>query len=515
MKKDLFLIIAVYLLACMAVMPYVKWYVDNPDSLQYVNIAHHILEGRFTTAINGYWGPLISWLLIPFILFFDDGIVAFKFLQMAVGIFVIMRWLRFLMFVDVNEKWKRYLGFAIVPFMVSYSLLNLTPDLLFMGLLFSLMIELIKWLEKQSDGDRIGKTGALMFLTKAFGLPLFIFLFCFVVWMKDERIPKFTLKKILLPFVTVAGVWIILLSLKYGKFTVSESARFNFTYEVAPTVGKQVQLPVLGNGLLKPANEFAISAWEEPASQITLTPIDPVKDFAYYLSIINRNLQSIYFHDFRNQLGWIFIFFLIIFLIRKRSHEIIPLWIKISLLVICTIYIGYSLILVHERYIWICTLLFIPTTFYFIEKSLPANPGISQIRLIIIIPVLILLLKRPTKEVLMCGDRNVNSLQLYHAYFSPKTTMSIFYRPDIELHSAIETMRRIIPPGSTFASIKRSDTERDGYAQSQLIAYELHGKYLGQTVETDSAFTGYLISWQVESGEKVFDGDRGVKVFRR
>ena len=225
MKKDLLLIIAIYLLACMAVMPYVKWYVDNPDSLQYVNIAHNILEGRFATSINGYWGPLISWVLVPFILFFDDGIVAFKFLQMAIGVFVIMRWLSFLMFVDVNEKWKRFLGFAIVPFMVSYSLLNLTPDLLFMCLLFSLMIELIMWLEKQSDGSRIGKTGALMFLAKSFGLPLFIFLFCFVVWMKDERIPKVTLKKILLPFVSVAGLWIILLSVKYGKFTVSEGVQ--------------------------------------------------------------------------------------------------------------------------------------------------------------------------------------------------------------------------------------------------------------------------------------------------
>ena len=93
--------------------------------------------------------------------------------------------------------------------------------------------------------------------------------------------------------------------------------------------------------------------------------------------------------------------------------------------------------------------------------------------------------------------------------------MSIFYRPDIELHAAIETMRRLIPPGSTFASIKRSDTERDGYAQSLLIAYELHGKYLGQTVEADSTFKGYLISWKEESGERLYDGDRGVKVYRR
>ncbi|MBK6988564.1 MAG: hypothetical protein IPH33_10215 [Bacteroidetes bacterium] len=59
----------------------------------------------------------------------------------------------FLVFVDVEEKWKRVLGFVIFPFIVSYSLLNLTPDLLFVGILFALIIELIRWLDKQTDGS--------------------------------------------------------------------------------------------------------------------------------------------------------------------------------------------------------------------------------------------------------------------------------------------------------------------------------------------------------------------------
>lgn len=529
MKKDFLLIIAIYILACLGVMPYVKWYVDNPDSLQYINIAHHILDGRLTLAVNGYWSPLITWLLAPFILIFSDGIVAFKYLQMAIGIFVIRKWLLFLVFVDIEIKWKRFLGFVIIPFMVSYSLLNLTPDLLFVGILLSLIVELIRWLDKQSDGSKIGKLGAGLFLTKSFGLPLFIFLFCFVIWMKDERIPKFTLKKILLPFGTISLVWIILLSVKYGKFTISESAKFNFTYEVAPTPGKTVQLPVLGNGLLEPSNNHAISAWEEPASQIQLTPLDPIGDFSYYLSIVNRNLQSIYFHDFRNQIGWVFIFFFIIYLIRKKADDTIPLWIKISLLVICTLYFGYSLILVHERYIWICTLLFIPMIVFFIDKifaSFPlsgigeiniiqATKRISEIKLILLIPVLILCIKRPAKEVLMCGDRDVNALQLYHAFRSPIETMSIFYRPDIKLHDDIEKLKRIIPQNSNIASIKKTDPERDGYASTLLVAYECKSKYFGQTFEVDSTFKGYLVSWKEEAGEKDFDSEGGVKVFRR
>ena len=115
----------------------------------------------------------------------------------------------------------------------------------------------------------------------------------------------------------------------------------------------------------------------------------------------------------------------------------------------------------------------------------------------------------------MCGDRKVNSLQLFHAFFSPQTTMSIFYRPDIELHNDIEKLRRIIPANSTSASIKKTDNERDGYAQTLLMAYELKGKYLGQSFEVDSTFKGYLVSWKEETGEKVIDSERGVKVYRR
>ncbi len=238
MKKDFLLIAAVYLLACTAVMPFVKWYVDNPDSLQYVSIAHHILGGRWALAVNGYWSPLISWMLVPFIYIFDDGIIAFKYLQMAIGVYVIAKWLSFLSLTEIEDKWKRVLGFAIIPFVISYSLNNLTPDLLFVGILFALIVAIIRWLEKQSDGQKIGQLGALLYLTKAFALPLFIFLFAITYWMKDERLTKATVKKIIYPFILISGIWILCLSIKYGKFTISESAKFNFTYEVAPIVGK-------------------------------------------------------------------------------------------------------------------------------------------------------------------------------------------------------------------------------------------------------------------------------------
>ena len=514
MKKDFLLIAAVYLLACTAVLPFVKWYVDNPDSLQYVSIAHHILGGRWALAVNGYWSPLISWMLVPFIYIFDDGIIAFKYLQMAIGVYVIAKWLSFLSLTEIEDKWKRVLGFAIIPFVISYSLNNLTPDLLFVGILFALIVAIIRWLEKQSDGQKIGQLGALLYLTKAFALPLFIFLFAITYWMKDERLTKATVKKIIYPFILISGIWILCLSIKYGKFTISESAKFNFTYEVAPIVGKDTQLPVLGNGLLKPANDFAVSAWEEPASQVRLTSLDPIHDLSYYGKVVKRNVLSIYYHDFRHQIGSVFLLLFVIYLIRKKKEKRIPVWVIISLLVIVGLYFGYSLILVHERYIWICSLLFLPTTFFFVKETFP-NIGLKQFVEIGLIAFLLFAIKRPMKEVILCGDRSVNKLQLFHTFISPMESMEVFYRKDKQLHDDIEKLKRIIPESSNFASIRNFNPERDGYASSLLIAYELHGKYWGQTQERDSTFKGYLVRWKEEVGEKVFDSDGGVKVYRR
>ncbi|MHC4720172.1 MAG: hypothetical protein ACYSYT_06835, partial [Planctomycetota bacterium] len=44
-------------------------YQINPDGISYISVAQKYLAGDFAGAINGYWGPLYSWLLMPFLYF--------------------------------------------------------------------------------------------------------------------------------------------------------------------------------------------------------------------------------------------------------------------------------------------------------------------------------------------------------------------------------------------------------------------------------------------------------------
>ena len=48
----------------------------NPDGLAYIRIAQYYLNGQTALMISGYWGPLLSWLIVPWLLVFDDPLLA-------------------------------------------------------------------------------------------------------------------------------------------------------------------------------------------------------------------------------------------------------------------------------------------------------------------------------------------------------------------------------------------------------------------------------------------------------
>ena len=42
-------------------------YLLNADGTSYISIANQYWRGNWGQAVNGFWGPLLSWLLIPFL----------------------------------------------------------------------------------------------------------------------------------------------------------------------------------------------------------------------------------------------------------------------------------------------------------------------------------------------------------------------------------------------------------------------------------------------------------------
>lgn len=492
-KRDRLLIVAIYLLVCAWVWPFVRYYVDNADSFQYISIAEHIVKGKWQFAVNAYWSPLVSWLLAPYLMICEDGVAAFKYLQIVLGVFVLLQWIDFLALTKMDVRVQRIVAYAIIPFVVNYGLMNLTPDLLFVGVMLSFINALINWLEKKNDGETLGWYGGILFLTKSFGLIIFIFVMIVAWRMKGERVPRLILIKIIKPFLLICGVWIAMISIKEKRITISAAARFNMSYEVAPTPGKIVAMPVITNGLLPPANREALSAWEEPGSQIRLTSLNPFLDTAHYFEVVKRNFLSLYYGDYQRQMGIVFIIALLLYFLFREKEVSTPLWIKISLVVMGGMYLGYGLILMHSRYVWICSMLFLPTSIYFLSeiKYFSKKKVVGEI---LFLSIALFSLKKPIKEMILNGDRGINNLQFFHTIRSTKDTMRIFYKPEKKLHQDIELLKKILPVGQNFASLKNENSERDQYAKGLMIAYECKGKYFGVSNEIDSTFTGYIIS---------------------
>ncbi|TAH40601.1 MAG: hypothetical protein EYC69_10655 [Bacteroidetes bacterium] len=483
-----------YALGLAAVLPYAFCYVNNPDAYQYISIARKITAGHFSLSINGYWSPLISWIIsVP--LFLGIGsIAAFKLVQVLIGFFTIKAWLKLLEFFGFENWNKKILGLVIIPFVLNYAILNPTADLLFLTLLLYVLNILLQndWMHSRRASVRLGLLGACLYFAKAFGFPLFIALLLLTILFSFfEKDKKGILRKMLpvfVVFIAMSSLWILHISIKYHGFTISKAAKFNMSKEVAPLPGQIMQLPVLRGPLLSPPDEYAISAWEAPGEMLDLTPINPIADWSYYTQIIQRNLYSIWYNDFRNQIGFIFSFMLFGFVIfRNRNTVKLSRSVLFLFFALVIIYAGYALILVHPRYIWICTWILLLLSVWMWEKIYIDKKWTNDLKRFVVILILLLAVKRPVKEILFTEDTDMPLLWIGKGLTNPFQTMSITYRPEKFLQKAVEDLKKLLDFKGNIASLNTHDGERHAYSSSLYIANEFGQQYFGPLDESLSS----------------------------
>ncbi|MFM9029033.1 MAG: hypothetical protein ACKOQ6_13740, partial [Bacteroidota bacterium] len=117
----------IFVLAIFIVWPYLRTYVNNPDSFQYIRLARYWYEGKWSEAVNGYWSPAISWLLSLMLLSGKHPVLLFKFLQALIALSSFTCWCRLVDRVG-SFPWMKLIA---IPLFISQAFLTLTPDLLF------------------------------------------------------------------------------------------------------------------------------------------------------------------------------------------------------------------------------------------------------------------------------------------------------------------------------------------------------------------------------------------------
>ncbi len=265
----------------------------QPDGTSYLSLAQKYLEGDFNNAINGYWSPLISWLMALFMSLGLEPTFSYGVVSTLIGWAALIGINQLMISIEVSRYTRRLYLAALSPVIAWYSLCDISADMLCACVLLHYLNTTLRdgyRIEKYS-GIICGALGAISYLAKSYNFYFFLLHFtCLnVSYCKSAATPQQKKTIILnfasgiITFMLISGIWIGLISTKYHTFTVSTAGTYNFSH-IRPGHPTDSH-PVLTDGIIPPPNRTAISAWEDPyyLKLVHWNPFQSTEDFKYYI----------------------------------------------------------------------------------------------------------------------------------------------------------------------------------------------------------------------------------------
>lgn len=380
MDCRLILILVVYIVLGLLLLGYYQYQI-NPDGVGYIQTAEKYLSGNLYEAINAYWGPLLSWLLVPFLVFNQTPIYALystKLLSLIVGFFTIIGVRQLSYRFEMDETIRSAILLMMVPVMLYFSLSVITPDLLVLCLLIYYLAIIFRpdYPDKLSNAFLCGALGAVAYMGKSF-----IFLFFMAHFLvlnilhyhhnsnRDEK--KRLFRNLMVGFLTflfISGVWVGMISSKEGKLTFGTSGEYNHALVGPESNG----FPQFSQGLSGPGEinqEHAIKSWN---------PFQSWDYFQYQLRLIwNNTLYTLSIYKYFSVLSLIILLCYLLLLIPPFNKFNVGengfTTVLYSLITIIIFSGGYLPVLVEERYLWLIYVLMILMGGYLINLIFKAN----------------------------------------------------------------------------------------------------------------------------------------------
>jgi len=169
----------VYLALGALLLPAYRFHIA-PDWISYLSIAQKYASGDFAHAVNGYWGPMISWLLAPLLMLGLPPVIAGKLLMLLAGGLILIATAGLAgIFRLSNTVTLLCLG-ALIPAVLFFALVDFAPDILLacVLLLYCNIIFRDTYAQKISSGIWCGVLGALAYFCKQYGFMFFARCFC-------------------------------------------------------------------------------------------------------------------------------------------------------------------------------------------------------------------------------------------------------------------------------------------------------------------------------------------------
>lgn len=371
----LFAISAIYLIAGLYLLSYFQYQI-NPDGVFYISIAQKYSNLNFHDALNSHYSPLFSWLMIPFILSGLSTLMAAKILSLVIGLSSIVAIWSFSYKLEIAE-WIRYLILiALIPFVLHSVLSMITPDFLLMCILviYFNFIFSRDYPVSPTKALLCGLLGGVAYLSRGYAFPFFIihFTLCSIIHFcrnKTYERKKLILKNYflgLIAFSLIAGSWIFVVSHKYDRIIISAAGSFNYGGlhpDRNPHITDMHENEA--TGLIKPPNESAIHAWEEPSYFDRRPPWNPFQSWQYFQHSIYIILKNIYdnylIYIFFSPLSVVVIFSCFLALAYTRSVKVSENDLLFPFVTLLLYPIGYwfTAVTFSHRYIWINNIMLI------------------------------------------------------------------------------------------------------------------------------------------------------------
>lgn len=460
----------IYLLCFFLWLP-VYTYQLSSDAISYLSIAKHYADGNGEAALNGFWSPLFSWLLIPAYWLQVDVALFARLLNGLIGLVGIWQLHPLLKKLSLPIGYHLPILTGSILLFCWYSLMIISPDVMVVVLILSY---LRLWVNAEtltpSLSWKVGVIILLGYFIKTYLLPILLLHTVWVV-LRDSRSSWQEKGKWSIPLLLIVGVvvlsWMYMLFLKYDSWTIGFAGEYNWRLMGSLPI---IQPYEMGN-LLPPVHTAAISAWEDPSYQMPAAW--SLREYPTHLLILLK-------HNFTNFFGGkgfqvvtlCMLPFSVWYMLEKKKDAHISL-----LLGFYWMYpVGYWLIVLEQRYVWVNHLLGVVLICLLVDRYLQRAPLIKW-------------------SILMA--------MLYTLTFTPAIRLMLYANQGVYVYEEGTAMAQDIPKGSTYA------TDQD-WGIHLYLAYYADLTYWGKVKgENDQMIEKKLLARQIDffAGDKEKDYD--------
>ncbi|MEL6193537.1 MAG: hypothetical protein AAFR66_15865 [Bacteroidota bacterium] len=346
LEGKLYPIYGIYLLVFLLWLPAYQFQLSS-DAISYLSIARHFSKANWGAAINGFWAPLYSVLLIPAYWVKVDPALFARCLNGVIGLISLWKLHSLLKLL----KFPQDEGYAIligsIPLFCWYTLMIISPDILVVGVC---LYYVGFWLKEEASYHHLAFIILIGYFTKTYLLPILLFHTFIMLFLRRKKNDQHKPQLLLFLLILAAGIgsWGVLLYQKYETWTLGFSGIYNWRL-----VGElPLKQPYDMGQLIAPVHAEAISLWEDP-SYFLPPSWSIVENPAHLLILLMDNVGDFFMGKGFGILCMMMLVGSLVYWVTQRRDSNLS-----CLLGFFWVFpLGYWLIVLEQRYVWINHLL--------------------------------------------------------------------------------------------------------------------------------------------------------------